>query len=624
LLSAVTKRESDGRKDSARFRFPTDQCIHELVSQKARSLPDGLAVSGFGRELRYHDLELRSNRLANLLRQKGAGPEICIGLCANRSPELIVAALAILKCGGAYVPLDPSYPAARIAHILRDAGVRIVVVQPETARLLPAGDWETVVVDPRAGDLAAYSSAAPSGGVTAGNLAYVIYTSGSTGQPKGVEITHASLLNLIFWHQQTFHVTAEDRATLLTSPGFDAAVWETWPYLAAGASLHLPEESTRLSAEMLLDWLVDNAITISFAPTVIAERLLRLPWPEQTALRVLLTGADRLNGRPPANLPFKFVNNYGPTECTVVATSGEVEAEHASGNGNNEPPSIGRPIANTEAWILDADLQPVPAGTPGELCISGAGLARGYRNRDDLTAERFVQNPSDDGRIYLTGDRARLLADGQIAFMGRLDGQIKIRGFRIEPAEIVMALNRYPGVVESAVIAREDTPGEQRLVAYIVQAADARVAESEIADYLRETLPEYMVPSAFVSLAALPLTSHGKLDREGLPVPGSAGTQGEREYIAARTPVEQELAMILASLMGLERVSIHENFFLLGGHSLLGTQVIARVRDAFGIELPLRSLFDAPTVADLSSEIERLILRKLEAAHANGSEERSV
>jgi amino acid adenylation domain-containing protein len=580
-------------------------------------------VSGFGRELRYHDLELRSNRLANLLRQRGAGPEICVGLCANRSPELIVAALAILKCGGAYVPLDPSYPAARIAHILRDAGVQIVVVQPETARLLPEGAWETVVVDPRAGDLAAYSSAAPSSEVTPANLAYVIYTSGSTGQPKGVEITHASLLNLIFWHQQTFHVTAEDRATLLTSPGFDAAVWETWPYLAAGASLHLPEESARLSAEMLRDWLVDNAITISFAPTVIAERLLRLPWPPQTALRTLLTGADTLNGRPPASLPFKFFNNYGPTECTVVATSGDVAAEDGPTNGNNQRPSIGRPIANTEAWILDADLRPVPVGSPGELCISGVGLARGYRNRADLTAERFVSNPSDGTRIYRTGDRARFLADGQIAFMGRMDDQIKIRGFRIEPAEIVMALNRHPAVAESAVMVREETTGEQRLVAWMVPSGGAPATESMLADYLRESLPEYMIPTAFISLAALPLTSHGKLDQDALRAADSMSHEGEREYIAPRTPVEERLAAILGLLMGLERVSIHENFFLLGGHSLLGTQVIARVRDSFGIELPLRSLFEAPTVADLSSEIERLILRKLEATRGDGSQAQS-
>jgi amino acid adenylation domain-containing protein len=584
-----------------------------------------LAVSGFGRELRYHDLELRSNRLANLLRQRGAGPEICVGLCANRSPEFIVAALAILKSGAAYVPLDPSYPAARISHILRDAGVEIVIVQPETARLLPAGSWEAVVVDPRAGHLALYSSAAPNSGATADNLAYVIYTSGSTGQPKGVEITHASLLNLVFWHQQTFHVTADDRATLLSSPGFDAAVWEIWPYLTAGASLHLPEESTRLSPEMLRDWLVSNAITISFVPTVIAERLLRLPWPEQTVLRCLLTGADTLNGRPPANLPFKFFNNYGPTECTVVATSGEIAANDGAENGNAEQPSIGKVVANTDAWILDGDLRSVPAGAPGELCISGAGLARGYRNRPDLTAERFVRNPSDSGsRIYRTGDRARLLPDGQIAFMGRMDGQIKIRGFRIEPAEIVMALNRYPAVEESAVMAREEIPGEQRLVAYIVPVAGASVTETALVDYLRKTLPEYMVPTAFITLAALPMTSHGKLDREALPAPDSASRDGQREYIAARTPVEERLAAILASLMGLERVSIHENFFLLGGHSLLGTQVIARVRDSFGIELPLRSLFDAPTVADLSDEIERLILRKLETTLADGSDTQSA
>jgi surfactin family lipopeptide synthetase A len=302
----------------------------------------------------------------------------------------------------------------------------------------------------------------------------------------------------------------------------------------------------------------------------------------------------------------------------VVATSGEV----SPGSEAEELPSIGRPIFNTEAWILDEQMQLTPIGEPGELFISGAGLARGYRNRPDLTAERFLPHPfHKNQRIYRTGDLARYLPDGQIAFLGRADDQIKIRGFRIEPGEIVLALNRHAGVRESVVIAREEVRGERRLVAYFVAASGAAPSENELAEHLRGLLPEYMVPTAFVALPALPMTSHGKIDREALPSPDALRAEREREdeYIAPRTPVEERLSEILASLMGLERVSVHENFFLLGGHSLLGTQVIARVRDSFGIEMPLRSLFDAPTVADLSSEIERLIVEKLESGQAGSS-----
>jgi len=626
------------RWNSTQRTFPRDRCIHELVSEQARVSPGALGIASPERKLRYDELERLSNRLAHFLRQRGVGPEVCVGLLAGRSPEMIVGALGILKAGGAYVPLDPLYPQERIAFLLRDAGVDMVLVQPEAAGVLPGNlqdvGVESVMIGLGAGAFAGFSAELPSSGVTAATLAYVIYTSGSTGQPKGVEITHASLLNLVFWHCETFGVTPADRATLLSSPGFDASVWETWPYLAVGASLHLPGDSARLSPEALRDWLQEQAITISFAPTALAEPLVRLPWKRDAALRFLLTGADVLHQGPPAGLPFEFVNDYGPTECTVVAISGPV-SPHGAEEG---APSIGRPIANTEAWILDQNLQPVPIGQVGELFISGAGLARGYRNRPELTAERFLtrslggdQSGNGGGRrVYRTGDIARFLPDGQIAFVGRADSQIKIRGYRIEPDEVVRALNRHPGVDASAVFAdetrdaskaeSENTAAEKRLVAYFVPAPGAAPQERELVEHLRVILPEYMIPTAFVSIAALPLTAHGKIDRQALLAAQPVRTRiPEDEYMAPRTAVEERLAAILSSLMSLERVSIHENFFLLGGHSLLGTQVIARIRDSFGVELPLRSLFDAPTVADLSAEIERLIVAKLESGEAGGS-----
>ena len=398
----------------------------------------------------------------------------------------------------------------------------------------------------------------------------------------------------------------------MASPGFDAAVWELWPYLTAGASVYFPDEETRVAPEALRDWLVWQRITISFLPTPLAERVMTLEWPATTALRILLTGGDALHRYPAPTLPFTLINNYGPTENTVVATSGPVPAiERPEG-----PPSIGRPIANTQVYVLDERLQPVPSGVPGELHIGGAGLARGYLNRPALTAEKFIPNPFSavpGARLYKTGDLACYLPDGQIAFMGRIDEQIKIRGYRIEPGEIVAALDRHPAVQTSVVVAREDTLGDKRLVAYMVPAVGSRPTTGALRDFLATQVPDYMVPATFVCLDVLPLTSNGKVNCAALPAPNATNTVQDDTFTAPRTPIEERVAEIVASLLGLEQVGRDDNFFLLGGHSLLGTQVIARVHDTFGVDLPLRGLFDAPTVAELAAEIERLILATLEA-----------
>lgn len=600
--------------NDTRTEYPLGETIPALFEVQVRRSPGATALVSACEEqaLTYDELNRRANQLAHHLRKLGVRRETIVGIYLERSLELFVGMLGILKAGGAYLPLDPKYPEERLAFMLNDAKAPVLVTRQSLAARLPAGSWRVVALDVEGLEIARESENSPTSGVLAEDLAYVIYTSGSTGRPKGVEITHNSLLNLVFCHQRSFGVTPVDRASQQAGIGFDAAVWEVWPYLAAGASVHLSDEAARVVPEVLRDWLVARRITISFLPTALAEGVMALQWPPETALRVLLTGADTLHRYPPPGLPFRVVNNYGPTESTVVATSGAVLPTERPGL----PPSIGRPIANTQTYILDAQLRQVPIGEPGELHIGGAGLARGYLNQPELTAEKFIPNPFSDApgsRLYKTGDMARYLPDGQIAFLGRIDDQIKIRGYRVEPNEIVTVLNRHPAVEASLVVGREDSPGDKRLVAYIVPVPQSQPTEGALRDFLRISLPDYMVPAIFVPLEALPLGPHGKLDRAALPAPDGANMLRQTNFVAPRTPVEKRLARILSGLLDLEQVGIEDNFFLLGGHSLLGTQVIARVRDAFGVELPLRSLFEAPTVAGLAAEIEQRILAKLQS-----------
>lgn len=585
--------------------------VPERFAAQAARTPEAPAVVAPERRLTYGALEAEANRLANYLRARGVGPEVRVGLCVGRSAALIVGALAILKAGGAYVPLDPAHPAERLAFMLGDAAAPVVITEAALVADLPAGAWETVALDRDAALIARESAAAPHVEVAVGNLAYVVYTSGSTGRPKGVEIEHAALLNLVDWHQRAFGVTAADRATQVASPAFDAAVWELWPYLTAGATIVLPDEGTRVVPGALRDWLLAERITISFLPTPLAERVLTLPWPERAALRFLLTGGDALRHYPAAGLPFALINNYGPSENTVVATSGRVWPAPDGG----DLPAIGWPIDNTIVRLLDADGRPVPTGEAGELYIGGASLARGYVGRPDLTAERFLPDPLDPtpgARLYRTGDLGRLLPDGQIAFLGRTDDQVKIRGYRIELDEIVATLNAHPGVATSLVLAREDTPGNKRLVAYVTPRPGARLTTDELRDALLAQLPDYMVPVAFVRQDDFPLTPNGKIDRRALPLPDAENTAWGDDFLAPRTATEAGIAALVAELIAAERVGVDENFFLLGGHSLLGTQLIARIRHDFGVDLPLRAIFEAPTVEELAAEVDARLLVALD------------
>jgi amino acid adenylation domain-containing protein len=592
--------------------YSRDACVPHLVAGQAAATPGAVALVAGHQSLTYRELNQRANRLAHYLQTLGVRPNVLVGLCMERSLDMVVGLLGILKAGGAYVPLDPSYPPDRLAFMVEDAQAPVLITQQHLVSRLPAQQARVICLDADAAVLAQQSPSDPISAVTADDLVYIIYTSGSTGRPKGVQITHGSLLNLVFWHQRTFQVTAADRATQLTSPAFDATGWELWPYLTIGASVYLLDDDSRVAPALCRDWLVDHAITITFLPTALAEGVMALEWPSTTALRYLLTGADTLHHYPSSSLPFALVNNYGPTEATVVTTYGLVlPTGHADG-----PPSIGRPIDNMQVYILDEHLRQVPIGEPGELHIGGAGLAKGYLNRPDLTEEKFIPHPfsSEPGtRLYKTGDQARFLPDGQIAFMGRIDHQIKIRGYRIEPNEIMSVLNSHPAVQTSLVVAQEDTPGDKRLVAYVVLASGEAVTAGSLREILAERLPDYMIPATFVQIDSMPLTPNGKVDRRALPVPDGTNTLHDEVVVEPHTPTEERLVGIVAPLLGLQHISIDDNFFMLGGHSLLGTQVIAHVANAFGVDLSLRSLFSSPTIRQLSAEIERLIVARVEA-----------
>lgn len=592
------------------------ESVADLIAVWSRETPNAIAVSCDGASLTFGELETRSNQLAHLLVRHGIGLGDVVAILMDRSPRFPVVALAAMKSGAAYLPIDTEYPPARIDFVLRDAGASAVFVDNEKHGSTVAG-IPGLIVDAEFSLCRSYPVETPEIEIDNSALAYLIYTSGSTGQPKGVELTHGALANLVAWHNKAFAVTSNDRSTQASSLGFDAAVWEIWPPLCAGASLHIPNALTRLLPEQLRDWMVQEQVTISFAPTYIAEHLMTLPWPPQTALRYLLTGADTLRRYAPQGLPFEAVNNYGPTECTVVATSGIVASEP----GRDRPPSIGKAIDGVEVHVLDATLRPVAPGVEGEIWISGAGLARGYRNNEALTRERFVVLRREDGsqhRAYRTGDLGRIAHDGEVEFRSRADQQIKILGNRIEPQEIEFVLNRHPGVHSSAVVALENTRQQKQLVAYVVTQEGADGVDWS--GYLSKALPRYMVPSTFVSIGELPVTANGKLDRSALPNPFTAEQKSPSDGFAApSTEVEKRVSKIVGQLLGIENVSTRDNFFQLGGHSLFGAQVIARVRDEFGIELQLRRIFEHPTVETLSHQIEEEIILRIRTMSGQGA-----
>jgi amino acid adenylation domain-containing protein len=610
LLTEAERRQLIVEWNDTRADFPKDKCVHQLFEEQAGRTPDALAVADDKRQFTYRELNERASRLAARLRELGVAPDVCVGVCLERSVGLVVALLAVLKAGGAYVPFDPSYPRDRLAFMLEDAGIPVLLTQASLRGNLnfASSHWQLLDVDTfqdltrDAQDVTNHQPEIRNPKST--DLAYVIYTSGSSGTPKGVEIEHASLVNLITWHQRTYSVTPSDRATQIATPAFDASVWELWPYLTAGASIHFPDEDTRLSPEKLQTWLSDKEITLTFIPTPLAEAMLDKPWPENCALRALLTGGDKLQHAPNEAFPCALVNHYGPTENTVVATYASVPPTE----GNISPPPIGRPISNTQVYILDRNLQPVPVGVPGQLHIGGAGVARGYHNRFGLTNEKFIPDPFNEdplARLYNTGDLVCWLPDGQIEFLGRLDNQVKLRGQRVEPGEVEAVLAQHGDVRKSVVVARVDPHGENRLAAYVVPARESGLNRDILRKFLKQKVPDVMMPSAFVFLDALPLSPNGKVDRKALPAPDFTA-EPEMTFMAPHTPTEKALAGIWGEVLGRKRIGIHDNFFELGGHSLKATQMMVRAFNVFQIEVPLHDLFNSPTVAELAGKIDAL------------------
>jgi amino acid adenylation domain-containing protein len=526
-----------------------------------------------------------------------------VALAAPRSVALAIGALGIVRAGAAYVALDPSYPAGRLAFMLRDCGAEVIV--ESSADGLTAKARSLGRERPSAADGA--DALDP---LTHGSAAYVIYTSGSTGLPKGVVVGHESLANLVSWHIRQFGVTAEDRASLIASPGFDASVWELWPYLVAGASIHVPPDDVRVDAALLRDWIVRQRLTVSFVPTALAERLIDLPWPPDVALHYLLTGGDVLKRTPPAGLGFVLVNNYGVTEGTVVSTSCVVTPSATPGL----VPPIGFPVAGSKLHVVDEKLVEVNEGEPGELLIGGPQVALGYLSRPTLTSERFLPDHItfwQPGRLYRTGDLVRARADGQLEFLGRLDDQVKIRGARVECMEVTAALLSHPAVIDCTVTVSTDGTGEQQLIAYLVGSGEAKVEPAELRSHLATFLPDYMNPAAFVWMPALPITANGKIDRDSLPTPAEARASGDG-LAAPRNHLESVIDEVVASLLGLPSLAIDEDFFLLGGHSLFAAQLIANLSDIFGVDVSLRAVFEGPSVAELAAEVERLVLDQVD------------
>ncbi|GAA1083434.1 amino acid adenylation domain-containing protein [Kitasatospora arboriphila] len=584
---------------------PTAHLVHELVARHAAAAPDRPAVVQGDRTVGYGELDTYADRLAERLTGRGVGPGTLVGVCLERSPELVGALLAVLKAGGAYLPLDPEYPADRLAHMLADSGTPLVVTDTRCADRLPASAAALLLTDAEHPDTEpAAEPAEPADGepsdadhrpAAADDLAYAIYTSGSTGRPKGVLVEHRALLNLCHWHNRRHRITPEDRGTMLAAQGFDAAVWELWPYLAAGASVAVVDAAVRTDPAGLTAWLAGSGATVAFLPTPLAEAVLAEEGCTALPLRSLLTGGELLRRRPRPGLPFTVVNHYGPTENAVVATEGEVAPE-GTGEG---PADIGRPIDNVVARVLAADGTPVPRGAVGELYLGGAGLARGYLGAEELTRQRFVPDPQGPpgARLYRTGDLVRWRTDGRMDFLGRADRQVKLRGHRIEPGEIEARLVEHPGVAEAVVVLHSPAGGDAALVGYLTVPGRGTAAPEGLREWLAERLPEPMLPAGFVVLDALPLTPAGKVDRAALPDPGAL----RPPFRAPRPGTEARLAALWAEVFGLSEVGADDDFFALGGHSLLATRLLGRVRRAFAVEVPLHALFRFPTVARLAA-----------------------
>ncbi|MBF6570846.1 MAG: amino acid adenylation domain-containing protein [Candidatus Binataceae bacterium] len=589
--------------------FPDDVCIHRLFEEQVERTPERVALTFENQHLTYAQVNARANQLAHYLRGRGVGPEARVAICMERCVEMVVALLGILKAGAAYLPIDPAYPKQRLAFTLEDAGARMLLTMAPLRERMPEQGVHLICLDTESESIARENSANPLILATAGNLAYVIYTSGSTGQPKGVMVEHRGLSNTVKWLLQTLAITPDDITFLKTPITFDAAGREIFPTLLAGGRLIIAEPNAHRDSRYIAEHIRDQGITILHCvPSFLRFLAAESAFADAVSLRAVMSGGEALAPDVVAEFGRRsraaLYNVYGPTETIIDSAYWLCE-----GTSDTSIVPIGRPIPNARMYILDTALRPVPISVAGELYIGGVSLARGYLNRPGLTAEKFIPDPfsSEPGkRLYKTGDLARYLPDGNIQYAGRSDYQVKIRGFRIELGEIEAALAQHPSVAQTIITMDENARGEGRLVAYVVAQPRCAPTAAELRTFLKDHLPEHMVPAVFMPLDSFPLTTNGKIDRRGLPSPGLARPELDKAFVGFTTPTEGLLADIWSRVLGVERVGIHDDFFELGGHSLLATQVVSRIRELFQVEMPLRRLFETPTVAGLAESLELL------------------
>ena len=600
--------------------------VHELVSRAIGGRPAATAICHGHSAISYQSLDDRSDRLAHYLQAIGIAPRSVVAVCLDRSIEQIVTMLAILKAGSAFLVLDPADPADRTLAIADDAQASIIITDTRHAGRFPQ-EHAIVLVNADAERIADSPRMQPLPRVDTEDLAYIVYTSGSTGKPNGVEITHGNLLNFIHWTNEAFDISERDRTSYMISLAFDVAVSEIWPYLVAGAEISIVEEAVRASPELLRRWLLREKITIATVPMPHAEVLLAADWPVDTVIRLVLTGGDVLRAYPQRALPFDLINNYGPSECTIVSTAGRVPVRVNDADMQGLP-TIGKPISGVRIHILDGDQRPVRDGKEGEIWIGGKGVGRGYHDRPELTLQRFrpdIFGPDPAGRLYRSGDRGVRLPSGEIDFRGRIDRQTKIRGVRIELDEVAMGLQRYPSVASAVVTVHEDDAGDRQLVAYVVPTAGfdgtgsgaertRTPSAEELRVFLLGFLPRNYVPGSYIALDAMPLTRNGKIDYDALPsadLIAQVVHEGERRMPA--TPTETHLARIIEGVLGKQGITAEDDFFLNGGHSILATQVVIQSSDAFGVDMSLLDLFETPTIAGLAAKIEKRIDEKIGA-----------
>jgi amino acid adenylation domain-containing protein len=621
--------------------YPVTKCLHQLFEEQVKRTPESVAVVYSDQQLTYNELNNRANQLAHYLQSLGVKPDQLVGICLERSLEMIVGLLGILKAGGAYVPLDPEYPIERLSFMLEDAQLSVLLTQQKLGETLPQHQAQIIYLDSDWEKIAENSHSNPENTVTPDNLAYVIYTSGSTGKPKGVLVNHSNVVRLFAATDAWYNFNSQDVWSLFHSYAFDFSVWEMWGALLYGGRLVVVPYLVTRSTEAFYQLLCQEKVTIlnqtptAFRQLIQAEESLKGSFPlsrgdrssttdNDLSLRLVIFGGEALeiNSLQPwfqrhGDQCPQLVNMYGITETTVHVTYRPLSMNDL----NSTASVIGRPIPDLQVYLLDQHLQLVPVGVPGEMYVGGAGVTKGYLNRPELTTERFISSPfekdevipptplnkggNEPSKLYKTGDLGRYLPDGNIEYLGRIDNQVKIRGFRIELGEIEALLASHPQIWETVVIVRDDATGDKRLVAYIVPQSEKTITINEIRQFLKAQLPGYMIPNAFVILDALPLTANGKIDSRALPPPESSSEASDK-YVAPRNPIEDILVTVWSEVLKVEKVGINDNFFELGGHSLLATKLVAQIRDRLKVELPLRQLFNSATLAELAQGIEQL------------------